>query len=83
MENDYLIGIDLAKENSSDTTCLCMQFTNTCLDEMKELWQIGDEYLIPQFDKKRIGLTKDDKLIISSIYGDDKQEIVFMHMLVR
>lgn len=79
--NKFVIGIDLARENT-DNTCLCMQFLNTCLEEMKELWQTGDEYPLPEFNKKIIGLDKDSRLIISSIYENDNQE-VFMNMLVQ
>ncbi|HEY8805118.1 MAG TPA: hypothetical protein VIM42_08460 [Clostridium sp.] len=79
--NNYVIGIDLAKENS-DNTCVCFQFVNSCLEEMKELWKIGDEYPLPEFNKKRLGLHKESKLIVSSIYENNNQE-VFMNMLVR
>ena len=73
--------IVLAKENT-DNTCLCMQFTNTCLEEMKELWQIGDEYSIHECNYDRLGLTKDSKLIISSIYENSNKD-VFMDFSVR
>jgi len=79
--SNYVIGIDLAKENS-DNTFLSFRFMNTCLEEMKELWEIGEEYKLPEFNKKQLGLHKDDRLIISSIYGNDNED-VFMSMLVR
>jgi len=79
--NNYTTGVDLAK-NNSDNTCLCFTFVNTCLEEMKELWKIGDEYFLTEFDQKRLGLNKDNKLIVSSMYENNNQ-IVFMNLLVR
>jgi hypothetical protein len=79
--NNYILGIDIAKENS-DNTCLNMQFANTCLEEMKELWSIGDEYILSDIQKKKLGLNSDNKLIISAIYENDKKD-VFMNMLVK
>jgi len=55
---------------------------NSCLEEMQDLWKIGDEYLLPKFEQKRLGLHKESKLIVSSIY-ENENKIVFMNMLVR
>ena len=77
----YVIGMDLAKENS-DNTCLCFQITNSCLEELQDLWKIGCEYPVSEFNKKQLGIHKDSRLVISSIYENEKQE-VFMNMLVR
>jgi len=79
--NNYTIGVDLANENS-DNTCLCFQFVNSCLEEMKELWKIGDEYPLPEFNKKILGLNKENKLIVSAIF-ENSNEDVFMSILVR
>ena len=78
---EYVIGVDLAKENT-DSTCLCFHFANSCLEEMKELWQIGDEYEIPECNYERLRLNKDSKVIISAIYENSNKD-VFMNMLVR
>jgi hypothetical protein len=79
--NNCILSIDIAKKNS-DSTCLCIQFANTCLEETKELWSIGDEYLLSEFYKRKFGLNNDNKLIISAIYENDKQD-VFMNMLIK
>lgn len=79
--NKYIFGLDLAKENT-DNTCICFHFRNTCLEEMKELWSIGDEYEIPDYHKKHLGLNEDSKLIISEIYEAYNKEVA-MNMLVR
>lgn len=76
-----IIGVDLAKENS-DNTIISMTFLNTCLDEMKEIWKIGDEYLLTEFHRKRLGLRENDKLIISAIYENNNEDVM-MNMLVR
>lgn len=76
-----ILGVDLAREQP-DNTCLCFQFKNTCLEEMKELWKIGDEYTIPECNYQRLGINKDSKLIISAIY-ENKSKDVFMNMLIR
>lgn len=78
---NYILGFDLAKENS-DQTCICMQFVNTCLEEMKELWSIGDEYPIPESHYKRLGLNKNNKLIICAIY-ETGSKYIYMNMLVK
>jgi hypothetical protein len=80
MEN-YILGRDLANEHL-DQTCICIQFTNTCLEEMKELWSIGDEYPITEYYYKRFRLNQNNKLIISSIYENDNKD-VFVNMLVK
>jgi hypothetical protein len=78
---NYLLGIDIAKEKS-DNTCLTIQLNNTCLEEMKELWKIGDEYCIPEFQRKQLGLNGNNKLIITAIYGN-KNKKVFMNMTIK
>lgn len=77
---DRILGFDIA--NKPDITVLCFHFRNTCLEEMKELWSIGDEYPMPEFNKNRLGLSNESKFIIHSMYEDDNKD-VFMNMLIR
>jgi len=76
-----ILGVDLAKENS-DQSVLSMGFSNTTLDEMKELWSIGEEYPLSNHLRRKYNLKDNDKLIISAIYklGDD---FVYMNMLIK
>ena len=79
---DYILGLDLAKENS-DNTCIRMGFANTCLEEMQDLWNIGDVYELPEVHRNKFGLQNNQKLIISSIFENEDKSVIFMNMLVK
>jgi len=76
-----LIGLDLAKENS-DNTVISIQFDDILLEQMKKLWNIGDEYILGEYHRKRLGLQENNRLIIFSIYENSNKD-VFMNMLIR
>lgn len=77
----YYISADLPEPNTNNRI-IRIQLTNTCIEEMEELWNIGDEYPISEFHLKRLGLSKNDKLIISDICKKDDNN-VWMDILVR
>lgn len=77
----YYISADLPEPNTNNRI-IRIQLTNTCIEEMEELWNIGDKYPISEFHLKRLGLSKNDKLIISDIYKKDDNN-VWINMLVR
>ncbi len=73
-----LKGFDLAKIDS-DQTYFQLKFLHTCLEEMEELWNIGDEYPMNKEQREKIGLKENGKLIISAIY--ENEHGMFMSML--
>ena len=77
----YYISADLPEPNTNNGI-IRIQLTNTCIEEMEELWSTGDKYPISEFHLKRLGLSKNDKLIISDIYKKDDNNM-WMNMLVR
>jgi hypothetical protein len=62
-----ITGIDIAR-NNSDSVAFQFAINNSCIDEMKEILNIGEEYLIPEYQRKQLCLSSEDKLIITSIY---------------
>lgn len=62
-----ILAVDFAKENS-DMSFMRFGFRNSCVDELKEMWSVGDEYLLPEFQRKQFGLSEDSKLIVDDIY---------------
>lgn len=79
---NHILGLDIAKE-TSDNSCIRIGFVNTCIEEMQELWNIGDEYPLPEIHRVKLGLKDHHKLIISSIYENDDKSVIFMNMLVK
>lgn len=78
-----VLAVDTSLGN--DQTILNFGFTNTCLEEVKKLWKIGDEYPLPENVYKRYGLKNTNKLIIVNIYNGDNEynDIVYMNLLVK
>ncbi len=73
-----LKGFDSSKFDSSGEY-FQLKFLHTCLEEMGDLWKIGDEYPMDKEQREKIGLKEDGKLIISAIYENEYG--VFMSML--
>lgn len=51
-----------------DQSIIRFAFKNTCVDELKEMWRIGDEYPVPGWYRKQLGLSDEHKLIVISSY---------------
>lgn len=54
-----IVGCDISK-SGSDSTCISLYNISVPM-ELK----VGDEYLLPQYQKSQLGLRDNDKLIIS------------------
>lgn len=60
--------IDLDKLKDNNGFFINIIINNSCLEEIKELWGIGEEYPMSKDNKESIGLKDNDKLIINKIY---------------
>lgn len=76
--NKHIIGYDVAKENS-DHTIISIGVNNSSLEELKELWTIGDEYLMTEYHRNMCNIPKGKKLIIVGFW-EDVNDMVFMNL---
>ena len=62
-----IVSYDAAK--CEDQSIIRFGFRNTCVEELKEIWRTGDEYPVPEYQRKQLGLPDNCKLVVISSYN--------------